>query len=452
MIRPLVITLALLSPSAALADEKEKEKEQKPQPVPTPAPKPPASPGWQAAGMGGPLFVWSAGATASVVASDQFAGRDQAGWLVTVAPRFAIERPPARLGLWLRWEPSLLLREAGAFTGADNDFDGKADESTSFVNQGSLGLRAGADSGPRLTVEGRSAHRTEAVFADQRGLTDHVETGGIATVALVAPQRAHMAASAAYSQVEFSRDETNPLYGANHTRMSGTFDADTRVLLRTTVGVRAAVSRAEYPEPPEARPTEEMARTIDTAGAALTIGAQVSPSLRVDLEAGAAQRSEQGYVRVLANPNEIVPYDETTLYTPVHARLTMDVKRRARLELAGGTTVQDSLWRGNHWVRVHSGDLRAGTPIVSGLDLGAHAGVSIASYPEKEYPDAAGQATGPLAQRVDTTFTGGASLSYHPSSRMRLAVAYDRIQRDVANFEQYEWEENRVSFSAFWAF
>jgi hypothetical protein len=132
----------------------------------------------------------------------------------------------------------------------------------------------------------------------------------------------------------------------------------------------------------------------------------------------------------------------------------MDVKRRARIEVLAGTNVRDSLWRSNRWVRVDSGELRFGTPIFTGLDVGTHAGVQLASYPEKESPtfDANGQATSPPAARVDTTLTAGASLSYHPQSRLRLTLAYDRLQRDSGEFEQYEWEENRVSVSAFLSF
>lgn len=357
-----------------------------------------------------PAFRWDAGVSLAATASDRLGGGNRSGWFLQVAPRLSVERP-ALVGAWLAYEPSVAMRDAGP----DSDLD-----PVSIEQLGSIGLRIGAESGLRLTIDGARRFSHDAVRADDEGLTDHTESMAGVTAALAAPERANLSLRAQRTAVRYSLPRYQP---ADHDRAEAILEANVRLLVRSTVGLRLHGSSVEYPDPPDGEP-----RTIETGAALATLSAQLTPATAIQLAAGPEVRRDP----------------DTSVSVPVSGALTADLNGRMRAEVSARAETQDSLWRENRRVHVMSARAGLSSDVLSNFDASAHGGVTQARYPGAEQP---GNFLRPI-HRTDWTWSAGGSLSYHSRGRLRATLSYDRIERR-SNFPAMEWGENRCSLSGF---
>lgn len=376
---------------------------------------PAAAPGWRDTGLTAPLARWHAGLSVLGAVSDRYAGADEPGWLLEVAPRLMLERPPSRLSGWLAYEPAVRAR-AGI-----PPRDGVNDPGAEIHHQGSVGFAVGDGIGARVSAEGRHRITLDQLHSEQTGLVEHVQTEGEAAAEWVSPDRGTIEAHAGVMRVRYPFEG---LRTADLDRFDGSFEATARFHLRMTGALRLAGSQTQYRL---ARNEDGSRREVQTVTASAHLQAQPMPALSVRLAGGPGIRRDP----------------RTTFDFPITAGVTADVRRRFRVSLDGGAALEDSLWRSNDYLRVYHSRAHAAANLHSDVNLGLFAGVAIADYPEEELSSA-----GVLERRNDLTWGTGTEISSRLGGRLRATLSLSHTERR-STFPEYEWEENRCVLSAF---
>lgn len=417
------LALFLLVSTPALAQE--------PSPTPTPAPEVASSSslGWRETGLVAPLVRWHAGVSTLGAVSDRLAGGKQPGWLLQVAPRLLLERPPARLSGWLAYEPTLQTH-AGLPPRTSSPFDleqrgrhgaNPSEPETKLQHQGSAGFAVGDGFGPRGSAQAKRSITLDQLRSEEDGLVEHHETAGEAALEWISPDRGSLGLHAGASRVRY------PLEGmrtADFDRVNGSFDTTARFHLRMTGSMHLTASRTTYRYAIE---DDGERREVDTLGATAFFEAQPLPALAVRAGGGPTIRRDP----------------ESTFDFPVTAGMTADIRRRYRASLDVGMGLEDSLWRSNRYVRVIHSRARVGAELPRQLDLGLFAGLALADYPNLETTRAGG-----IADRNDLTWGAGTEVSCQPGGRFRATLSLSHMERR-STFPGYEWEENRCVLSAF---
>lgn len=408
------------------------------QPTPTPPapatnaetpPKATNALGWRQTGLSGPAVRWRAGVSTLGAVSDRYAGGKQPGWLLQVAPRLLLERPPARLSGWLAWEPALQAR-GGLPARTESPFDleqrGRhgarpSEPETTVHQQGSAGIAIGEGAGARASAQARRSVTLDQFRSEEDGLVEHIETAGDAALEWIAPDRGTIGLRAGATRARYP---LNAIRTADFDRVNGSLDTTARFHLRMTGTLRVAASRTTYRYAFE---DDGERREVKTLGANAFVEAQPLPALAVRAGAGPTVRQDP----------------ETTIDIPLTAGVTADLLRRYRASLDVGTGLEDSLWRSNRYVRVTHSRARVGAELPRQVDLGLFAGIAAADYPSSETTR-----SGATADRNDLTWGAGAEVSCQPRGRFRATLSVSHMERR-STFPGYEWEENRCVLSGF---
>jgi hypothetical protein len=343
--------------------------------------------------------------------SDRYGGRDESGWLMNLAPRLALEMPPARLGAVLSYEPTLVAYSAAA-----------SDPTWALRHQGSLALSMGVDGGNRLSASLSHQRSVESVFAEQEGLTEHVASQASLGVGLVSPERGNLGLNVYARAVQFPDPV---LRQGDHTALGAEASLNARLLLRTTSGIVGRYEVRRFEDAPGGK------RDVRHGFVGTSLQAQLIPHVALRIEGGPAWRWD--------------PEPHSDLAINVAA--DFQVGYRVRGTLHAGTRTDDALWRRNTRVRLASAGGQVTTMIREGMDLAGGLAWVGASYPVWEQPTF----TTPATERDDNTWRASGQLSFHPRETFRLATGYAHSWRS-SSFPGKSWRENRWTFSAYYNF
>lgn len=410
-----IFALALLLDAPAFAEEAPPTMDSEPQSSSR------ETPGWREVGLVAPAMRWRAGVATLGAVSDRFGGDDQPGWLLQIAPRLHLERPPARFSGWLAYEPALQARAGLSTNRSDTPSRDGSEAETKIQHQGSAGFAIGDDAGTRGSAQAKRSVTLDQVRSEEVGLVEHVETAAEAALEWISPDRGTLGLRAGGTRVQYPLEG---LRAADFDRVKGTLDATARFHLRMSGSVELSATRTTYRHLLD---EDGDRREVDTFGAVAFVEAQPLPSLSVRAGAGPVLRRDP----------------DTTLDVPVTAGVTADVRRRYRASLDVGTGLEDSLWRGSRYVRVVHSRARLGAELARRIDLGLFGGLALADYPSREVTG-----SGEETDRNDLTWGAGAEFSWHPGGQFRTALSVSHMERR-SSFPGYAWKENRCVLSAF---